>query len=313
MNYFNNFNKIYLIAEIGVNHNGDINVAKKMIDAAKGSGADAVKFQTFQAESLVSENTPKVKYQESTTNKNESHFEMIKKLELSRESHYILKDYTEKVGLDFLSTPYDINSAKFLKELGVKFFKTASADLVDFPLQDFIANTGIPSIISVGMATLGEIEEVVNIYRKANNENVILLHCVSNYPCSDKSLNMKVMKTLSCTFGLPVGFSDHSIGITASILSIAFGAKLIEKHFTLDKNLIGPDHKASSTPEEFKELATSIRRAEDMLGSPIKYCQIEEGQMKNVSRKSLTTTRDINKGEILDKEDLTLKETRNWP
>lgn len=307
MNYFNKLSKIYLVAEIGVNHNGDINLAKKMIDAAKDSGADAVKFQTFSADNLVSHGTPKVKYQESTTDKDETHFELIKKLELSREAHYLLKEYSEKLDLDFISTPYDIDSAKFLLDLGVKLFKTASADIVDFPLHKFIANTGKPTIVSTGMATLGEIEDILNIYRFADNNNVILLHCVSNYPCSDKSLNLSVMDTMSKAFELPVGFSDHSIGDEAAILSVALNAKVIEKHFTLDKNLPGPDHKASSTPQEFYQLAFSVRRAEAMIGSKIKYCQKEEMQMRDVSRKSLTAVREIEKGEIITSEDIILK------
>ena len=304
MNYFEKLEKCYLIAEIGVNHNDDLNLAYKMIYAAKQAGADAVKFQTFTADSLVSQGTPKVRYQENTTPPEETHYEMIKKLELKRKDHYTLKEYSEKLGLDFISTPYDLESAKFLNELGVKFFKTASADLIDLPLQKLIADIGKPSIVSVGMASLGEVESTVELYRKAQNPNMILLHCVSNYPCADESLNLRVIKTLQRAFKIPVGFSDHSVGADAAVLSIAFGVKIIEKHFTLDKNLPGPDHKTSATPEEFTQLVKSVRRAEKMLGSSVKQCQEEEQQMAQVSRKSIVLAKDVKKGKILSLKDI---------
>ena len=306
--YFSNLEKCYLIAEIGVNHNGDMNLARKMIDAAKKSGADAVKFQTFTAKTLVSEGTPKVRYQENTTSPEESHYEMIESLELKRHDHAPLKEYSERKGLDFISTPYDIDSAQFLhEELDMKIFKVASADIVDLPLQEYIARTGKPAIVSVGMATLGEIEEVAEIYRKFNNCNMIFLHCVSNYPCAEDSLNLEVMKTLRQAFQFPVGYSDHSVGSEAAIMSLAFGAKVIEKHFTLDKSLPGPDHQASSTPEEFSSLARSVRRAEQMLGNPTKKCQPEEWQMSQVSRKSIVLNCDIDIGSVIEQQHLTLK------
>jgi N,N'-diacetyllegionaminate synthase len=301
-------NKIFLIAEIGVNHNGDMQLAKKMIDAAKSSGADAVKFQTFTAKALVSQGTPKVRYQESTTSPEETHYEMIQKLELKRADHFFLKTYCEEVGIEFLSTPYDIDSAKFLhEELDVRLFKTASADIVDLPLHQYIASTGKHSMVSVGMATLGEVEDVVNIYRKFGNQNLTLLHCVSNYPCSDESLNLNVITTLKDAFQLQVGYSDHSVGLEASVLSVALGVTIIEKHFTLDKKLPGPDHLASSTPEEFALLKNAVRRAENMLGSPIKRCQEEEKQMASVSRKSIVAARNIQVGDVIDFEDIVLK------
>lgn len=306
-NIFSEFKRAYLIAEIGVNHNGDMQLAKKMIDAAKSSGADAVKFQTFTASKLVSEGTPKVEYQKNTTSPSESHYEMIRRLELSLDSHLELKDYCDQVGIDFLSTPYDVESAKFLDKLGVKFFKTASADLVDFQLHQFIASTGKPAIIATGMATLDEVERVVRLYIEAGNSNVILLHCVSNYPCSDSSINLLAIKAIADAFSLPVGFSDHSVGNVAAVLSIALGAKVIEKHFTLDKNLPGPDHLASSTPDEFYELATSVRRAEKILGKSQKSCQEEEKQMARVSRKSIILGQAMRAGDVLSEGNLVLK------
>jgi len=300
-NFFTNFSQCMMIAEIGVNHNGDMVLAKEMIEAAKESGADVVKFQTFKAEKLVTQGTPKVKYQENTTSPEETHYEMIRKLELSLENHFIIKEFCEKLGIEFLSTPYDSESACFLnEELGVSLFKTASADLIDHPLHEYIASSGIPSIVSVGMASLDEIAKNLSVYEKYGHEDVILLHCVSNYPCSDQSLNLRVLNTLKETYDFPVGYSDHSIGNEAAILSIAFGAKVVEKHFTLDKALPGPDHLASSTPEEFKQLVKSVRRAEKMLGSSIKQCQEEEKQMASVSRKSIVMNADLQAGTILE-------------
>jgi len=307
-NYFAEFDQCYVIAEIGVNHNGDMQLARQMIDAAKASGADAVKFQTFTAETLVSQGTPKVHYQESTTAPDESHYEMIRKLELRREDHTALKAYCKQAGVTFLSTPYDIESARFLhEELDVDFFKTASADIVDLPLHRYIANTGKPTAVSVGMATLGEIEDAIDIYRKANNFDIVLLHCVSNYPCAHGSLNLSVINTLRNAFQVPIGYSDHSVGEEAAVLSVALGSKVIEKHFTLDKNLPGPDHRASSTPVEFTALVKAVRRAEEMLGNPIKRCQEEEVQMAQVSRKSIVLTESLDSGDIIEYRHLGLK------
>jgi N,N'-diacetyllegionaminate synthase len=297
----------YVIAEIGVNHNGDLELAKKMIVAAKESGADAVKFQTFTAETLVSQKTPKVQYQNNTTDPNETHYEMIRKLELPREDHFTIFEFCKSMRIEFISTPYDIDSAQFLDEIGVNIFKTASADIVDLPLQEFLAKTGKKVIVSTGMATLGEIENAVKIYRRANNSNLSLLHCVSNYPCSMASLNLRVIQTLSSTFQLPVGYSDHSVGAQATIIAVSLGAKVIEKHFTLDKSLVGPDHKASSTPEEFTELVEAIRMTEVALGTPFKECQDEERQMAQVSRKSIVLKQDIQEGEVLTQDNITMK------
>ena len=283
-------------------------LAKEMIDAAVQSGADAVKFQTFRAESLVSMGTPKVEYQKSTTSSDETHYEMIEKLELSLNDHFVLKDYCKEKEISFLSTPYDLESARFLhEEINVEMFKTASADLVDIPLHDYIASSGKPALVSVGMASLGEIENTLSIYNSKNHHNIVLLHCVSNYPCADESLNMQVLTTLRQAFQLPIGYSDHSVGNEASILAIALGAQVVEKHFTLDKKLDGPDHLASSSPEEFKSLVHAVRRAQKMLGSPIKSCQSEELQMSQVSRKSIVFAQRVEAGTVLKPEHLTLK------
>ncbi len=300
-------NRCFIIAEIGVNHNGELSIAKQLIYEAKKAGADAVKFQTFKANLLSSPLTPKVKYQLNNSKKEETHYEMLKNLELSYEDHFILKSYCDELGIEFMSTPYDVESAIFLnEEIDVSVFKTASADIVDIPLHNYIASTDKKSIVSVGMANLGEIETIYNIYKSFARNNLIFLHCVSNYPCSNKSLNLKVIKTLQQTFQVPVGYSDHSLGNIASIISIAYGSKVIEKHLTIDKELPGPDHFASSNPTEFTELVAAIKTAEEMLGSSVKECQNEEIEMAKVSRKSLHLKRDIKEGEILSKEDLCL-------
>jgi len=304
---FSSLTKAYIIAEIGVNHSGDVELAKKMVLAAKSAGADAVKFQTFTAKGLVTIGTPKVKYQESTTSKNEDHYKMIKDLEFKKKDHLPVLEFCRELEIDFISTPYDIESAKFLQGIGVSIYKVASADIVDLPLHQYLASTGKPVIIATGMASLGEIETVVNIYRKAKNENVCLLHCVSNYPCSDESLNLLAMNTIADTFKLSVGFSDHSVGEIAAMLSIGLGAKVVEKHFTLDKLMIGPDHNASSTPEEFSSLVKMIRLSETILGKRFKERQLEEFQMALVSRKSIVASKDILAGSTIRVIDLTLK------
>jgi N,N'-diacetyllegionaminate synthase len=305
-NHFDEFSEVYLIAEIGVNHNGDLNLAKKMIEAAKESGADAVKFQTFSADLLVSPETQKVEYQKKSVPYKETHYEMIKKLEMSKDNHYELYEFCRKLEIDFLSTPYDQESAKFLDKLGVKYFKTASADIIDLPLLQYIALTGRPTIIATGMASLGEIEKAIEIFKNCNNSNFVLLHCVSNYPCSNKSLNMKVMNTLENAFDCPVGFSDHSSGFLASVIAVSLGAKVIEKHFTLDKMMLGPDHMASSTPDEFYELSSKIRETEIILGSSRKKIQDEEIEMSQVSRKKLFASREIKIGDVIKISDLSL-------
>jgi N,N'-diacetyllegionaminate synthase len=305
-NYFLALPRCYLIAEIGVNHNGDIALAKKMVIAAKEAGADAVKFQTFTAVTLVGPDTPKVSYQERTTAPAKSHYEMIESLELGRPEHEELFAFCAENEIDFLSTPYDVESARFLAVLGVKMFKTASADLVDLPLQAFIAATGKPSLVATGMANLDEIRDTVAVYDRHKNQNLLLLHCVSNYPCSDVSLNLRAMTTMAREFGKPVGYSDHSRGPLAAALSIALGARVVEKHFTLDRKLPGPDHLASSTPDEFHQLVEHIRLAEVMLGSERKEMQPEEAQMASVSRKSLVTARAVKAGAAITAEDLQL-------
>ena len=300
-------NTPYFVAEIGVNHNGNLNLAKKMILAAKASKANAVKFQTFSAENLASPNTPKVKYQKKKTSKAQTHFQMLRSLELSKEMHYKIFNFCKKIKIDFISTPYGIEEAKFLDKLGCKIFKTASADLVDLQMHEYLAKKNKTVFISVGMSSIEEIKDCISVYKKFSNSKFILLHCVSNYPCSDESLNINVLTTLKKLFKCEVGFSDHSIGHDASMLTLALGAKVIEKHFTTNKKLRGPDQATSILPKDFLKLVNKVKKAKIILGSEKKKCQPEEKEMALVSRKSLTVNRFLKKNTIMKKEFLTLK------
>jgi len=300
--------KVLIIAEIGVNHNGDITLAKKMIDEAHNCGADAVKFQTFNAELLADKFTPKVDYQKHSGTIDETHFDMLSRLELSKSQHFELKKYTDDLGILFMSTPYDCESAKFLLELGVKCFKTSSADLIDLRLHHTIASFKTPVILSTGMSSIKEIERTVKIYGEQMYPNLALLHCVSAYPCSDESLNLKVIENLKIKFPkINIGFSDHSVGHIASCISVGLGANIIEKHFTIDKSMDGPDHRASSNVEEFSELCKAVRKVELMLGSKEKSIQLEEQQMRQVSRKGLRVSREILPGSVITEDDIIAK------
>ncbi len=297
----------FIIAEAGVNHNGDIELAKKLVDIAVEAGTDAVKFQTFKAENVVTKNAPKADYQAKNTGSNESQHEMLKELELSEDEFKELYKYTKRRGIIFLSTPFDFESVDFLEELGVPAFKVSSADLTNLPFLKYIAEKRKPIILSTGMGTLGEIEEAINTIKNAGNEDIILLHCVTSYPAKFESLNLRAIQTLKEAFKLPVGFSDHSLGIYASIAAVALGAVVIEKHFTLDKNLPGPDHKASLNPEELKEMIEEIRIIEKALGDGIKRAAPEETEIRRVVRRSIVAKVDIPKGATITKDMITFK------
>jgi len=296
--------KTFIIAEAGVNHNSKIHLAKKLVLAAKRCDANAVKFQTFKADSLAKKNTEKVPYQKRSGKKKDTHHEMLKKLELSEKNHFILKKFCNKNKIEFISTPYSLSSIKFLEKLKTKIFKIASADLVDHQMHTYLAKNNKRTIISTGMATMKEITETLNIYKKHNNRKVSILHCVSNYPCSDKSLNMNNIKTLQKKFNIDVGYSDHSVGPIASIIAVGFKCSIIERHLTLNKKMKGPDHATSSDPIEFKELVDYVRRAEKMLGSYKRSVQSEERKMRIVSRKSLIYKKNFFKGYKITSEDI---------
>lgn len=296
--------KLFIIAEAGVNHNGNIETAMKLIDCASLLGADAIKFQTFRAKNFVKKNTPKVKYQKNN-DKNKSHFQMIQKLELSFDDFYKMKKYCDKKKIEFISTPYDLESLDFLKKIKVKSIKTASADLSDIMLHKSIAKLNARTIISTGMFNIAEIKKTLSVY--GNNKNIELLHCVSNYPCSYESLNLNNIRTMRNQLKLPVGFSDHSLGYDSAIIAYMLGARTFEKHLTLSKRMKGPDHKASSDPKELKLYIKKIKLINTILGSKIKKTRSEEIQMKKISCKSITTRYFINKNSIITEDNIIMK------
>ncbi|EAJ1462456.1 N-acetylneuraminate synthase [Campylobacter upsaliensis] len=299
--------KVLIIAEAGVNHNGDINLAKKLIEQAAKAGADVVKFQTFKANSCVSVSAKKAKYQLETTAKEESQLEMIKKLELSYESHFELMKHCKKHGIAFLSTPFDLESVEFLRGLDLPYFKIPSGEITNLPYLKAVAKCKKRVLLSTGMANLGEIEAALTILRKNGTRNITLLHCNTEYPTPFEDVNLNALKTLKEAFKLEVGYSDHTEGIVASLGAVALGAVVIEKHFTLDKTMEGPDHRASLEFEELRALCKGIRELEKALGSGIKKASKSEAKNKIIARKSLVAKREIQKGEKFSIENLTTK------
>ncbi len=324
---------VYIIAEAGVNHNGSLDMAIELVGIAAKSGADAVKFQTFRASKMVSINAPKAEYQVQNTEKTESQLEMIKKLELDKNAHSELKKYCEERNIDFLSTPFDMDSVDFLvEELNVQKIKIGSGEITNGPLLLHIARKNKPIILSTGMSTLGEVEDALSVLayglisskekpgRKAFQDayssiegqqvlqnKLILLHCTSQYPAPSNEVNLKAMDTLRSAFGLAVGYSDHTKGITIPIAAAARGASVIEKHFTIDRNLPGPDHKASLEPDELKEMVLSIRIIESALGNGIKGPASSEIQNRDIARKSLVALQNICEGESFTEANLGFK------
>ena len=297
----------FIIAEAGVNHNGSVELAKELIDTAKDAGVDAVKFQTFKAEKVVVKDAQKAEYQKETTNIGESQYEMIKKLELTEYDFSELVDYTKDKDILFLSSPFDTESVDLLAGINVPAFKIASGEITNFPLLRYIAKKGKPIILSTGMSTLEEVEEALTVIRGEGVEDVILLQCVSNYPAKMGDVNLRAMETLKQAFKIPVGFSDHTLGITAPIAAVALGACMIEKHFTLDRNLLGPDHKASLEPKELKEMVQAIRDVEKSLGDRIKRPTKKEEEIKRVARRSVVAKVDIPEGVIIMEDMLDVK------
>jgi len=299
-------NKTFIIAEAGVNHNGNINIAKKLIDQAVEAGADSIKFQTFKTENLVTKDASKAEYQKEATGAG-NQFEMLKKLELSYEEHILLKQYSQNKGIIFLSTPFDFESVDLLEKLDIPLYKISSGDLTNTPLLKYIAKLNKPMIVSTGMANLGEVEIAIEAIKEAGNDKISLLHCTSNYPTYYEDVNLNAMITLKNAFKLPIGYSDHTIGIEISIAAVSMGAEIIEKHFTLDKKMEGPDHKASLNPEELKQMVLSIRNIEKAFGDGIKRCNNSEENTKKVARKSIVASVDIKKGEIISYDNITFK------
>lgn len=289
----------YVIAETGVNHNGDLDLAHRLIDAALDAGADAVKFQTFNSARLVSSEAPKAQYQLATTAADETQLEMIRRLELSPSAHYELQSHCRERGIEFLSTPFDLQSVDLLNQIGVPAFKIGSGDVSNSPLLGYISRLGKPIILSTGMSYLSEVETAVEVIRSAGNNQLVLLQCVSNYPAAPTDANLRAMITMAETFHLPVGYSDHTEGTTVATAAVALGACVIEKHLTLNRELPGPDHKSSLEPAEFSELVRAIRTTEAALGTGEKVPAESETNTRMVARRSLAAAVTLKPGTVL--------------
>lgn len=298
---------VFIIAEAGVNHNGDVETAKRLVDAAAEAGADAVKFQTFKAEKLVCRNAQKAAYQMVTTDQEETQFDMLKKLELTTEMHELLAAYCKQKNVMFLSTPFDTDSLRYLVKLGVSIVKLPSGEITNYPLLREAGKTQKRIILSTGMSTLEEVREAVKVLKDNGSEEVILLHCNTQYPTPYGDVNLRVMRTMQKELGLPVGYSDHTQGIEIPIAAAALGAVVIEKHFTLDKNMEGPDHRASLEPDELKRMVEGIRRVEQALGNGTKEASESEKGNISIVRKSIVAARAVKKGEWLTEKNLTTK------
>lgn len=298
-------NKVYVIAEAGVNHNGSLEIARKLVEKAAEAGADAVKFQTFKADTLVSRDAPKAKYQKETTDVGESQFEMLKKLELSEGAHRELKGICDSLGIDFASTPFDITDIPLLLALDIPFFKVPSGAITDLPYLRAVNACRKPVVLSSGMATEGEVAAALAVFKDCP---VTLLHCTTEYPCPYADVNLKAMLTLRDRFGLPIGYSDHTQGIEVAIAAAAMGAVIVEKHFTLDRGMEGPDHKASLEPRELKDMVVAIRNVSAAIsGDGCKRPSRAELDIASVARKSIVASRAIRKGEAFSEENLTTR------
>lgn len=302
---------VFVIAEAGVNHNGDIEIAKKLVDMAAWAGADAVKFQTFKAEKLVCKAAPKADYQMKTTDGNETQYDMLKKLELSMQMHKELIQHCKERKILFLSTPFDIDSIKFLFDVGLPLFKVPSGEITNLPYLREVAKTKRKIILSTGMSSLNEVKAAVEVLRKNGAQDITLLHCNTQYPTPVSDVNLLAMETMRAALKLPVGYSDHTQGIEVALAAAALGACVIEKHFTLDKKMSGPDHKASLEPEELKNMVVGIRKIEQAMGDGVKQASYSERDNVNIVRKSIVALSDIHRGERFTDENLTTKRPGN--
>lgn len=303
-------NKTFIIAEAGVNHNGSLDMALQLIDVAFAAGADAVKFQTFKAEKVIAVNAPKANYQKESTGSDESQLEMVKKLELDEKAHIVLYQRCHDKNIQFLSTPFDLESIELLHRLGLEIFKIPSGEITNLPYLRKLGTLKKRLILSTGMADLGEIEDALDILTESGTPlgKITVLHCNTEYPTPFEDVNLKAMLTIQNAFpGFAVGYSDHTIGIEVPIAAVAMGAMVVEKHFTLDRNLPGPDHKSSLEPDELKAMVRAIRNIEKSLGTGIKKPSPSELKNKLIARKSVVASRSIKKGEIFSESNITVK------
>lgn len=303
----------FIIAEAGVNHNGSIELAFKLIDAANEADVDAVKFQSFKADKLVSSKAEKADYQKQTTRSSETQFEMVKKLELSLEDHKRLIEYCNETGIQFLSSPFDLDSIDLLNELGLEIFKIPSGEIINLPYLRKIGKLNKNVILSTGMSDLGEIEEALDVLTESGTDinKITVLHCNTEYPTPFEDVNLKAMLTIKNCFGVRVGYSDHTPDIEVPIAAVSLGAEIVEKHFTLDRSMEGPDHKASLEPDELKNMVSAIRNIEKALGNGIKKPSKSELKNKPIARKSLVAVKEIKKGELFTEENIGIKRPGN--
>lgn len=298
--------KCFIIAEAGVNHNGDVKIAYKLCDAAKKAGVDAVKFQIFNPEKLVTKDAKKAGYQDKNDKSSSSQLEMLKKLSLTNDEFKSIANYCNKIGVKFMATAFDEDSVDFLYSLGVDTIKVPSGEITNLPYLEKIAKLWNRIIVSTGMATLDEIKAAYNILKR-NGATVTVLHCTTEYPAPFETVNLKAMQFLGDQLGIEYGYSDHTKGIEVPVAAVALGASVIEKHFTLDKNMDGPDHKASINPDELTQMVNAIRNVEKSLGEAKKIVNDCEIANRSVVRKSIVAKRDINVGEVFDENNLTTK------
>lgn len=305
--------KVFIIAEAGVNHNGSLELAKKLIDVAVEAGVDAVKFQTFKADKLVSKHAQKADYQKKTTSTDESHYDMIKKLELDDNAHRVLIRYCKDKKIMFLSTPFDHDSIDLLNSFQMPIFKIPSGEITNLPYLRHIGRLGKEVILSTGMASLDEVQDALEVLIKAgtSKEKISVLHATTEYPCPIDEVNLRAMHTIAAAFGVKVGYSDHTLGIEVTIAAVAVGACVIEKHFTLNRTMEGPDHKASLEPDELKAMVHAIRHVEQALGDGVKRPSKSEKKNISVARKSIFTSRSIEMGETFSDTNLTVKRPGN--
>lgn len=299
--------RVFIIAEAGVNHNGDLNIAKRLVDEAAKAGVDAVKFQTFKAENIVCKNAVKAEYQKTTTDAKQSQFEMLKKLELTEVMHDELIEYCKEKGLLFLSTPFDLESVAYLARVGIEIMKVPSGEVTNFPYLRMIAKTEKKVILSTGMSDIEEVKAAIGVLKEYGAKDISVLHCNTEYPTPFADVNLNAMLTMQKELGVEIGYSDHTLGIEIPVAAVAMGAKIIEKHFTLDKTMEGPDHKASLEPHELREMVSAIRNVEVALGDGVKVPSASEQKNTAIARKSIVAKCRIEKGQIFTEDNLTTK------
>lgn len=298
---------VYIIAEAGVNHNGRLDLALKLCDAAKAAGVDAVKFQTWKTELIITKGTKKAEYQEKNLNNDDDQFTMLKKLELSYDNFQIVKQHCDEIGIQFLSTADETESLDFLVNLGMPFIKLGSGDITNIPYLRSVAKYGMPVILSTGMANLAQVAIAYDTLQEAGVKDISILHCTTNYPCPKDEVNLRAMQTMKDAFKCKVGYSDHTMGTEIPIAAVAMGAEIIEKHFTLDRNMEGPDHKASLEPHELKYMVDCIRNIEVALGDGIKKPNASEVEISKVVLKSIVAKSPVKKGDTLTPDNLAIK------